>query len=49
MPWWGIICYLVPGLNTRTKIISELKVMFRSGEWVKEEHPDLNTPLNPGY
>merc|ERR1719315_110442 len=28
-PVWGIFCYLVPGLNTRSRIIRELRGMFR--------------------
>ena len=28
-PVWGIFCYLVPGLNTRSRIIGELRGMFR--------------------
>ena len=28
-PVWGVICYLVPGLNTRSRIITELRTMFR--------------------
>ena len=34
-PWWGVICYYVPGLQTRRKIISELRQMFRESI---EEH-----------
>jgi hypothetical protein len=29
MPWWGVLSYLVPGLNTRTRIIGKLRAMFR--------------------
>ena len=29
LPWWGLVCSVVPGLNTRTTIIRHLRTMFR--------------------
>ena len=42
--WWGIICYLVPGLNTRKKIIHELRKMFRETIQDHKNSIDINHP-----
>ena len=39
--WWGLICYFVPGLNTRRTIISELRSMFRKS--IEEHRQSLDT------
>jgi len=43
-PVWGIFCYLVPGLNTRSRIIGELRGMFRNSIL---EHKATRDPNNP--
>jgi len=40
-PWWGLICYYVPGLQTRRKIIYELRQVFR--ESIQEHRDTLDT------
>jgi len=44
LSWWGLICYLVPGLNTRNRIITELRSMFRKSI---EEHRESRDPNHP--
>ena len=39
--WWGLICYFIPGLSPRRKIISELRTMFR--ESIQEHRGTLDT------
>lgn len=43
-PVWGMICYLVPGLNTRRKIIKELRSMFRETIKDHQQTMDINAP-----
>merc|ERR1719397_1762811 len=43
-PVWGIFCYLVPGLNTRSRIIRELRGMFRKSI---SEHKSSRDPNHP--
>ena len=43
-PVWGVICYLVPGLNTRRKIIKELRSMFRETIKDHQQTMDINAP-----
>jgi len=44
LSWWGLICYLVPGLNTRNRIITELRSMFRKSIEEHRESRDANHP-----
>lgn len=44
LPWYGIIRYIIPGLNYRKRIIDELRSMFR--ESIKD-HRSTMDPLNP--
>jgi len=39
--WWGLICYFIPGLSPRRKIISELRTMFRDS--IKDHRDSLDT------
>ena len=43
-PVWGLICYLVPGLNTRRRIITELRAMFRETIRQHRQTIDVNDP-----
>ena len=43
-PVWGLICYLVPGLNTRRRIITELRQMFRVSISEHRNTLDTNQP-----
>ena len=43
-PVWGLICYLVPGLNTRRRIITELRSMFRETISQHRNTIDINDP-----
>ena len=43
-PVWGLICYLVPGLNTRRRIITELRAMFRQTIRQHSHTIDINEP-----
>ena len=44
LPWWGLICYFTPGLNTRRRIITELRKMFRASIQEHQHSLDPNTP-----
>ena len=39
--WWGLICYCIPGLSPRRRIISELRAMFRDS--IKDHRDSLDT------
>ena len=41
-PVWGLICYLVPGLDTRRRIISELRARFRETISQHRNTSDIN-------
>ena len=41
LPAWGLLCYFVPGLDTRRRIITELREMFRVS--IKEHRDSLDT------
>jgi len=43
-PWWGLICYYVPGLQTRKNIISELRTMFRESIEEHRKTIDITQP-----
>ena len=43
-PVWGLICYLVPGLNTRRRIITELRSMLRETISQHRNTIDINAP-----
>ena len=43
-PVWGLICYLVPGLDTRRRIITELRAMFRETISQHRDTIDINAP-----
>ena len=43
-PVWGLICYLVPGLDTRRRIISELRARFRETISQHRNTIDINAP-----
>ena len=44
LPWWGLICYVVPGMNTRRKCITELRTMFRASIAEHKASLDPNHP-----
>ena len=44
LPIWGLICYYVPGLNNRRKIITELRTMFRTSIVDHKNSLDPNHP-----
>ena len=46
LPWYGIIRYIIPGLDYRKRIIDELRRMFR--ESIKD-HRSTMDPENPRY
>ena len=41
LPWYGIIRYVIPGLNYRKRIIDELRTMFR--ESIKDHRSTIDT------
>ena len=41
LPAWGLICYFVPGLDGRRRIITELREMFRVS--IREHRDSLDT------
>ena len=43
-PVWGLICYLVPGLDTRRRIITELRARFRETISQHRDTIDINAP-----
>jgi len=44
LPAWGLICYFVPGLDGRRRIITELREMFRGSIREHRESLDTNQP-----
>jgi len=44
LPWWGVFCSLLPGLNTRVRIIRELRTMFRESISYHSATRDPNHP-----
>jgi len=42
--YYGLLCYFVPGLNTRRKIIAELRSMFRASITEHQKSLDPNHP-----
>ena len=45
-PWYGLVRYYTPGLDTRRRIITELRAMFRLSI---QEHSASLDPLHPRY
>ena len=43
-PVWGLTCYLVPGLDTRGRIIRELRARFRETISQHRNTSDINAP-----
>ena len=39
--WFGLLCYFTPGMDTRRRIITELREMFRVS--IKEHRDSLDT------
>ena len=45
-PWYGLVRYYTPGLDTRRRIITELRAMFRLSI---QEHSASLDPLHPRW
>ena len=45
-PWYGLVRYYTPGLDTRRRIITELRNMFRLSI---QEHSASLDPLHPRW
>jgi len=44
LPPWGLLCYFTPGLDTRRRIITELRAMFRDSITEHRRTLDTNHP-----